>query len=70
VLRELGLPRGLRALSLLSFNTGVEIGQLMFVIVLFPLVGLLRPTALPVRQTLSVGLIAIALYWFAQRALG
>ena len=37
VLREMGLARSKLAVSLFSFNLGVEIGQLVFVAVLFPL---------------------------------
>jgi hydrogenase/urease accessory protein HupE len=38
VLREIGLPRRGLVLSLLSFNLGVEIGQLMVLAVTFPLI--------------------------------
>lgn len=69
VLREMALPPGLKALSLFSFNTGVELGQLVFVIGVFPLIAYARSTTLPMRQAISVGLIVVALYWFAERAL-
>lgn len=68
ILRDMSLPRGTRALSLFSFNVGVEIGQLAFVLLLFPLVGFLGSRGVPVRQTVSVCLIGMALYWFTQRA--
>src|SRR6266699_2593342 len=38
VLREMDLPRSSLALSLFSFNAGVEIGQVTFVLLIFPLV--------------------------------
>src|ERR1700735_3366337 len=38
VLREMDLPRASLALSLFSFNAGVEIGQITFVMLIFPLV--------------------------------
>jgi hypothetical protein len=38
VLREIGLPRRGLVLSLLSFNVGVEIGQLLVLSVTFPLI--------------------------------
>lgn len=70
VLREMDLPRSLEALSLFAFNTGVELGQLVFVLVLFPLIAFLRTTTLPVRQMISVLLIGVSLYWFTERAFG
>lgn len=39
VLREMQLPRANLALSLFSFNLGVEIGQVVFVILLFPAIA-------------------------------
>jgi len=68
ILREMDLPQGLKAVSLFSFNVGVEIGQLAFVLVMFPVIGLLRDVKLPIRQTISVCLLGLALYWFAERA--
>jgi hypothetical protein len=38
VLREMDLPKSSLALSLFSFNAGVEIGQITFVLLVFPLV--------------------------------
>ena len=35
-LREIGMPEGTRAISLFSFNLGVEAGQLMLVALVFP----------------------------------
>jgi HupE / UreJ protein len=72
VLREIGLPaRGL-VLSLLSFNVGVEVGQLAVVSLVLPLVLLVagrRPETFE-RWVLRVGSAAIALagaIWFALR---
>jgi len=42
VLRELGLPRGALAGSLLSFNVGVELGQVAVVAAVWPLLAWLR----------------------------
>lgn len=55
--------------SLLSFNLGIELGQLLVLTVLFPLVLLLRrhrwsTTILPVS---TVALAAVGLTWFLQR---
>ena len=44
VLGELGLPDGALALSLASFNVGVELGQLAVVAVFLPLAFALRAT--------------------------
>jgi uncharacterized membrane protein (Fun14 family) len=41
-LRELGMPEGTRALSLFSFNLGVEAGQLLLVASVFPIIWYLR----------------------------
>jgi hypothetical protein len=71
VLRELGLPKNGLITSLISFNVGVEIGQLVIISLLFPLLWYIR------KKTWSknaIGGIAIAigaagLFWFIQRAL-
>ena len=70
VLREMQLPRASLALSLFSFNAGVEIGQIAFVLVVYPLVTRLssRPGWAPIRPALSIGVTAMAIYWFIQRA--
>jgi hydrogenase/urease accessory protein HupE len=69
VLREMGLPREGLVASLFLFNVGVEIGQVLFVSLLLPLLWLLRRTpAYPVTvRSASLGLLAIALVWFVQR---
>jgi hypothetical protein len=73
VLADLGLPRGARALALLGFNLGVELGQLAIVAVLLPLALALRGSALYPRVALaggSLAITAIASVWLWQRALG
>jgi hypothetical protein len=72
VLRELGLPaRGLVS-SLLSFNVGVEVGQLCIVAVLFP--GVLWITqkgySRVVVPVVSFAILACGLGWFVERAFG
>jgi HupE / UreJ protein len=69
VLREMQLPRGSLALSLFSFNTGVEIGQLLFVGVTFWALRYAAGTWRPLRPAVSVAIGSLALYWFIQRAL-
>lgn len=71
VLSELGLPaEGLLA-SLLSFNLGVELGQIAVVAVAFPLVLLLRRVwGLKAMIPLS-GLVAVVgILWFFERVAG
>jgi hydrogenase/urease accessory protein HupE len=71
VLTELGLPtRGLAA-SLLSFNVGVEIGQVVIVAVAFPIILWINQTRWQ-RQVvygLSSIILIFGLVWFFERAL-
>jgi hypothetical protein len=69
VLREMQLPRGHLALSLFSFNVGVEIGQLIFVLLLFPLIeDLISSGWTKLRPAVSIAVGCLAVYWFIQRA--
>ncbi len=70
VLREMDLARAHLALSLFSFNLGVEIGQLTFVLALFPLVVYMTSSTWK-RQfqvSVSTAVLCLAVYWFMQRA--
>jgi hydrogenase/urease accessory protein HupE len=57
--------------SLLSFNVGIEAVQLGIIAVVFPLLVLLRVrvprTAARVLGTTTAGIVAVALYWVAER---
>lgn len=69
VLREMDLPRPSLALSLFSFNTGVEIGQVTFVLIVFPLVrDLVSSGWTRLKPAVSIGIGCLAAYWFVQRA--
>jgi len=69
VLREMQLPRANLALSLFSFNLGVEIGQVVFVILLFPAIeDLVKSGWTKLRPALSAIIALLATYWFIQRA--
>jgi hypothetical protein len=71
VLTELGLPHDSLLLSLVSFNVGVEIGQLAIVAAFLPLAYLIRRTWSYPKLVLtggSLAVIAIALVWFTERA--
>jgi len=74
ILRELGLPRAHLATSLLSFNLGVELGQVAVVAPLYALVryGHRTPERYRVRATRAAsGLtVGVALVWFVQRVAG
>ena len=70
ILREMELTRRLMAVSLFSFNIGVEIGQLLFVCIVFPLiyyVGASRWKEQFLAAT-SLAIMALGFYWFVQRA--
>ena len=69
VLREMQLPRANLALSLFSFNLGVEIGQVVFVVLLFPAIeDLVKSGWTRLRPVLSAAIALLATYWFIQRA--
>jgi hypothetical protein len=71
-LGELGLPDDALALSLASFNAGVEVGQLAVVAAFLPLAYGLRATAGYQRVGVGVGSLAIAaagVVWLVDRAL-
>jgi hypothetical protein len=71
VLREFGLPREALGWSLFSFNFGVEIGQLMVVLLVASLLALIRRRdhVLGSRVAFagSIVVIAAGTYWFVQR---
>lgn len=71
VLTDLGLPQDSLLLSLVSFNVGVEVGQLAIVSAFLPLAYLIRHSWSYPQLVLtggSLAVIAIALVWFTERA--
>lgn len=71
VLSDLGLRQGSLVLSLVSFNLGVEIGQLAIVAAFLPLTYFLRHTWTYQRVVVATGSLTIAgvaLLWFIERA--
>ncbi|MEM7521385.1 MAG: HupE/UreJ family protein [Pseudomonadota bacterium] len=73
VLEPLGLDPARKALGLVAFNIGVEIGQIVIVLMCFPVLYTLRHLAayrLVVMQAGSVALIAVAVFWFVERTYG
>lgn len=72
VLAELGLPQASLLLALVSFNLGVETGQLAIVALFLPLAYAVRQTWFYRRVVLKGGsglIAAIAAVWLAERAL-
>jgi len=72
VLSGLGLPQDNLLLTLLSFNIGVEAGQLAVVAMALPLIALAARQNVP-RLTMpaaNCAITALALIWLSDRALG
>lgn len=71
VLGEKGLSGDFMVLSLLGFNIGVEIGQVLIICAAFPVLFLLRKFKIYPKILLfgSILLILIALYWTIERGL-
>lgn len=70
VLTELGLPSDALVLSLLGFNVGVELGQLVIVACFLPVAYLLRNTTLYRKGVFVGGSVLtslVALVWLAER---
>jgi hydrogenase/urease accessory protein HupE len=71
VLQELGLPRGEFVTALLSFNIGVEFGQLFVVAAAFALIGWRWSQREWYRARVvvpaSVAIACVAVYWTAER---
>ncbi len=70
ILQELALPKSSLALSLLSFNLGVEVGQIAVVAGAFALLALLKGWRWerPLRYGVSLLAVAAGLFWFVERA--
>ena len=72
VLADLNLPSSSLVLSLLGFNIGVEVGQLILVVLIIPLAYLTRSSAAYPRfalQTGSVVIAAVSFGWLLERSL-
>ena len=71
VLREMNLPASALAWSLFSFNLGIEIGQLMVVVILASALAALRTRSEVAGRRVafagSVTVIAAGAFWFIQR---
>ena len=72
LLADLGLTQSRQFVSLLGFNIGIEIGQAVIILLIFPALYLARRTRayLPAMYIGSAILIAIAAAWAIERAFG
>jgi hypothetical protein len=71
VLADMGLPANARLLSLVSFNLGIEAGQLAVVAAIMPIAFMLRARTAYRYGLLpwgSAAIVLIACVWFVQRA--
>ena len=73
-LREIGLPEGDVPVALLTFNLGVEAGQLVIIAACLALIALLRRfaqlTLRPATVLATYGIGTIASFWFIERLSG
>jgi hypothetical protein len=72
VLADMGLPPGARAVSLVAFNVGVELGQLVVVAALMPVAYAIRATAFYRHAVMRWGssvIAGLAFVWLVQRAI-
>lgn len=69
VLGEKGLSGDFMVLSLLGFNVGVELGQLLIICMIFPVLFIIRKMKIypPIIKYGSMVLIFISIYWFIER---
>ena len=71
VLREFGLPRQALGWSLFSFNVGVEIGQLLIVLIVASLLDFVAKRSQTLRAQItvvgSIVVITAGAFWFIQR---
>ena len=74
VLAQLGLPRSEFLPALLSFNAGVELGQLAVISIAFLVIGLPFRNKPWYRRRIvipgSIAIAAVGLFWFVQRVVG
>ncbi|HJU42824.1 MAG TPA: HupE/UreJ family protein, partial [Vicinamibacterales bacterium] len=71
VLKEFGLPQAALGWSLFAFNLGVEIGQLLIVVVVAGVLIAVRRGSVSAAQRIatagSIAVIAAGTYWFIER---
>jgi hypothetical protein len=69
ILRAMHLPTQGLAISLLAFNLGVEAGQLVVVLISYPLISAIQraPRRRMIVSAASTAILTVALYWFIER---
>ncbi len=71
VLQEIGIGQGMEVLvPLLSFNLGVEVGQIAFALILLPIIWQLRKMdsyKTKILPTASILIVLAGLYWLIER---
>jgi hypothetical protein len=73
---DIGLPQGDVPLALLTFNVGVEVGQLAFIVVVLGVIQLAKQLQMPAivesppRTVTAHGVGALAAFWFIERLTG
>ena len=70
ILQEMAIPESNLVISLVSFNIGVELGQLAFMSVAFSILALFKRFSWDkgIRYGASLTAVAAGMYWFVQRA--
>jgi hypothetical protein len=70
ILRAMHLPTEGMAVSLVTFNLGVEAGQIVVVLLAYPLITAIQraPRRRVIVATASSVILTVALYWFVERA--
>ena len=72
ILRDMELPTEALLVSLVSFNLGVELGQVAVVLLAYPAIALVQRARR--RRTivvaLSLAILALALFWLVERVVG
>ncbi len=70
ILQEMAIPKASLVTSLVSFNLGVELGQLAFMTVAFLVLALFKRLSWDkaIRYGASLTAVAAGMYWFVQRA--
>jgi HupE / UreJ protein len=70
ILQEMQIPKSSLAISLVSFNVGVELGQLAFMTLAFLVLALFKRWSWDkaIRYGASLTAVAAGMYWFVQRA--
>ena len=70
-LSEVGLPTGHIPLALLFFNVGVEVGQLLFIVIVLSFIAAIRRTRLPLPRWVEYAppyaIGSMAMFWAIQR---